>query len=74
MKGLLERAKEEQFPVEIIYISDKGDLTQRTIIVNEVKGDYIKAFCFIKQQTRMFKMNNILSAAKLKRKEGVKYA
>ncbi|USK34162.1 hypothetical protein LIT25_01695 [Bacillus sp. F19] len=47
MKGLLERAKEEQLPVEIIYRSDKGDILQRTIIVNEVKGNNIKAFCLL---------------------------
>jgi predicted DNA-binding transcriptional regulator YafY len=55
-------------------MSDKGDISQRAILVNEVKVDYIKAFCFIKQQTRMFKLNNIISVAKPKRKEGVKYA
>lgn len=68
MKGLLERSKEQQMPIEIIYLSEKWELTQRTVIVNEVREKYIKAFCFSKQQVRIFKLDNILSAAKPKRR------
>ncbi|WP_191561665.1 hypothetical protein [Metabacillus idriensis] len=74
MKGLLERSKEQQTPVEIIYLSDKGAITHRTVIVNKVKENHIKAFCFSKQQVRIFKLDNILSVSKTKRRDGVKYA
>ncbi|MGM0920826.1 MAG: hypothetical protein ACQEWW_06345 [Bacillota bacterium] len=65
---LLEKSKNQQMPIEIIYLSEKGFITQRTIIVNEVKENYIKAFCFTKQQIRLFKTGNILSAAMPKKK------
>ncbi|MFY0762535.1 hypothetical protein AB1K32_27535 [Metabacillus dongyingensis] len=68
MKVLLEKSKNQQMPIEIIYLSEKGLITQRTIIVNEVKENYIKAYCFTKQQIRLFKTCSILSAALPKRK------
>lgn len=68
MNVLLEKSKNQQMPIEMIYLSEKGFLTQRTIIVNEVNEHYIKAYCFSKQQLRIFKTGNILSAAIQKRK------
>lgn len=68
MKVLLEKSKIQQMPIEMIYLSEKGFLTQRTIIVKEVNEHYIKVYCFSKQQIRIFKTGNILSAAIQKRK------
>ncbi|MDR0138040.1 hypothetical protein RFW18_09845 [Metabacillus idriensis] len=68
MKVLLEKSKNQQMPIEMIYLSEKGFLSQRTIIVNEVNEHYIKAYCFSKHQIRIFKTGNILSAAIQKRK------
>lgn len=74
MNGLLQRSKEEKFPVEIIYLSNTGEITQRTIIVKEIQNEYIKAFCLLKQQPRLFNRSNILSAAKRRIKNNVHYA
>ncbi|WP_224771106.1 hypothetical protein [Metabacillus idriensis] len=71
MKVLLEKSKNLQMPIEIIYLSEKGFLTQRTIIVNEINERYIKAYCFSKQQIRIFKTGNILSAAIQRGKENL---
>jgi predicted DNA-binding transcriptional regulator YafY len=68
MKVLLEKSKNQQMPIEIIYLSEKGLITQRTIIVNEVNENYMKAYCFTNQQIRLLKTGNILSAAMPKRK------
>ncbi|MGG4488698.1 hypothetical protein [Metabacillus idriensis] len=68
MKVLLEKSKNQQMPIEMIYLSEKGLLTQRMILVNEINEHYIKAYCFSKQQIRIFKKGNILSAAIQKRK------
>ena len=62
MNGLFERSINQKLPIEIIYLSEKGALTQRTIAVREIRGSYVKAYCFSKQQVRIFKMDNILSA------------
>ncbi|HZH61604.1 MAG TPA: hypothetical protein VEY70_18940 [Metabacillus sp.] len=74
MNGLLQRSKEEKFPIEIIYISNTGEITQRTIIVKEIQSEYIKAFCLLKQQPRLFNRSNILSAAKRPIKSNINYA
>lgn len=35
MNGLLLASKEEQMPIELMYISRKGDITHRTVIVKK---------------------------------------
>lgn len=74
MNGLLQMSKEEKLPIEIIYISNAGELTHRSIIVKEIQGDIIKAYCLLKQQPRLFNRSNILSAAKQRMKNQFKYA
>ncbi|MGG3799002.1 hypothetical protein [Metabacillus fastidiosus] len=74
MKVLLHASKEEQMPIEIMYMSDKGEITHRRVIVREIQNDFIRAFCFKRQQQRSFKKANILSAAKIRTRKGVNYA
>lgn len=73
MNGLLLTSKEEKMPIEIMYISNKGEISHRTILVKDIQPDYIKGYCLTKKQPRLFKRSNILSAAK-KRDRGVNYA
>jgi predicted DNA-binding transcriptional regulator YafY len=61
MKGLLLRSLAVQQPLEIIYLSDKGKLSQRVIIVEEIQENKIIAFCKLRNQYRTFKIENILS-------------
>lgn len=74
MNGLLKTSKEEKMPIEIMYISNKGDISHRTIIVKDIQNEYIKAICLSKQQPRIFNKSNILSAAKQRYRKGVNYA
>ncbi|MGG3943355.1 hypothetical protein ABEV54_18170 [Peribacillus psychrosaccharolyticus] len=74
MKGLFLTSLEQQIPVEIIYISSKGTITDRLIIVKGIGENYIRAYCLSKRQPRIFILANILSAAKRKTRRGVNYA
>ena len=74
MKGLFQISLEQQIPVEIIYMSSKGTITDRLIIVKGIEENYIRAYCLSKQQPRIFILANILSAAKRKTRRGVNYA
>ncbi|CAH0344519.1 hypothetical protein BCI9360_00775 [Bacillus sp. CECT 9360] len=62
MKTMLLLSLEEGTPLEIIYLSEKETISQRRISVLEIEGEYIRAFCFLRQMKRTFKIPNILSA------------
>lgn len=75
LKGILNRALLEQTPIEIIYMSQNGVLTQRLIKIIEINENTIKAFCLLRKRKRTFKLENILSASpKNKRNGGYRYA
>jgi predicted DNA-binding transcriptional regulator YafY len=61
MKGLLLNARENKTPLIMIYMDDKGTITERFITVKDFDDDYIKAYCHWKKQYRTFKRCNILS-------------
>lgn len=69
MRSLFERSRDEHFPLEIIYLSDRQQLSQRKIHVQEVSEHTIRAYCFLRKQTRLFKMANILSVQSLQQRE-----
>ncbi|MEC0763205.1 hypothetical protein P8898_12690 [Bacillus haynesii] len=73
MFTLLYRSIEDRFPVEIIYMKKSG-FSKRAIFVKEIKNGYVKAFCFQKQQIRMFKMESILSVFPYKKRNSAHYA
>jgi hypothetical protein len=47
MKGLLKTSKEEKTPIEIMYISSKGDISHRNIIVMGNKKNILKHFACV---------------------------
>lgn len=61
MFGILKNAMENSTPVEMIYMSAGGIITQRIIDVNGISDTTIKAFCHLRKRTRIFKIENILS-------------
>jgi predicted DNA-binding transcriptional regulator YafY len=61
MKGLLERAVESGEVLEMIYLSGKGDISQRKIKVIEVSLVAIIGYCLLRKKPRVFKRVNILS-------------
>lgn len=62
MNYIIRKHMDEEIPMEIIYLSENGKITQRRIEVLEVYPGYIRAFCFLRRTKRTFKMDNILSA------------
>ncbi|MEH7307946.1 hypothetical protein [Neobacillus drentensis] len=61
MDGLFIRSIEENIPLEMIYLAENQELSQRTLIVREVTEEYIRAYCLLRKQIRTFKRENILS-------------
>jgi predicted DNA-binding transcriptional regulator YafY len=61
MNTLLTKSLKENMPVEMIYLAANNQITHRRIIVKELRGNYFKAFCFLRNEDRLFKIENILS-------------
>ncbi|WP_338449007.1 hypothetical protein R4Z09_22755 [Niallia oryzisoli] len=61
MQLLINKSLTEQIPIEMIYLSEKNQFTQRKIVVKQLDGEYIRAYCFLRRQTRVFKRKNVLS-------------
>lgn len=74
MRGILQRALIQHTPIEIIYISQSGILTQRLIKVYEINEHTIKAYCLLRHKKRTFKIDSILSADVPRKKGVVKFA
>jgi predicted DNA-binding transcriptional regulator YafY len=68
MKGLLLRAMESGEVLEMIYLSDKGVISQRIIKIIDVSNEVFTAYCFLRHKPRVFKLTNILSIGPEKKK------
>jgi predicted DNA-binding transcriptional regulator YafY len=68
MNTLLKKSLQGNQPIEMIYLAANNKITQRRIIVKELRGNYFKAFCFLRNEDRLFKVENILSVMPEKRK------
>ncbi|MGE6260459.1 hypothetical protein ACQKCU_21670 [Heyndrickxia sporothermodurans] len=66
MKGLLLRSAESGDRLEMIYLSAKGEISQRIIRVERVGEESFSAYCYTRRQIRTFKISNILSMGSLK--------
>jgi predicted DNA-binding transcriptional regulator YafY len=67
MKGLLLNAAETGERLEMIYICNKNELSQRTIKVLEVQEYEFKAYYYTRKQFRTFKISNVLSIGHLRK-------
>lgn len=72
MNSLLKRSAQSGEVLEMIYISKKGEITQRKIKVIKVSDGYFIAYCYLRHKRRVFVQSNILSIAPrwLSRKQG----
>jgi predicted DNA-binding transcriptional regulator YafY len=61
MKNFLLRCQLNNRPVEIMYISNSGEISQRTITIKDIRVHTIQAYCHLKRTYRIFKLDNILS-------------
>ena len=57
LKASLERNR----IIRIMYLKD-NEVTERNIRVLDISDSSIRAFCFLRSQIRVFKLENILSA------------
>jgi predicted DNA-binding transcriptional regulator YafY len=48
--------------VDIIYMDRNEQFTKRTVRLKEISGEYVKAYCYTRHATRIFKIKNILAA------------
>lgn len=68
MDLLLNASLKEKMPIEIMYMAKDNSITKRKIVVTGLEKTYIKAFCFVRNQKRTFKRENILAVAKPKKR------
>lgn len=66
-KILLLSSMNEQICIDMIYQGEKGKLTQRRIRVTEIQDHHIKAYCYLRHSLRLFKIENILAVATIRR-------
>lgn len=61
MNPLFLRSLKEHIPVEVIYLSQDQQFSQRKLLIIEVNDDYIRAYCLLRKEMRTFRIDNILS-------------
>lgn len=61
MKSFLSRCQLNKIPVEIMYISNNGQISQRTISIKNINETTLRAYCHLRKTQRVFKLDNILS-------------
>jgi predicted DNA-binding transcriptional regulator YafY len=61
MKNFLLRCQLNQEPVEIMYLSNSGEVSQRTISIRDIQNSKIKAYCHLRKTLRVFNLENVLS-------------
>ncbi|MDP4161771.1 MAG: hypothetical protein Q8906_08280 [Bacillota bacterium] len=69
MNGLLQRSITDHLPVDIIYLSAAQKLSQRTLLIKEIDGSTVRAYCLLRKEMRTFRLENILSAMPKKQDE-----
>ncbi len=57
-KKLIEALKKQSI-VEITYTSAFGETTTRNIVVASIGEQYVGAYCFLREETRMFRIDRI---------------
>lgn len=71
MNVLLRRALESGEVLEMIYISDKGEISQRRVKVLGISDSSITAYCMLRNKRRTFKLANILSIMPIRKRHKV---
>lgn len=46
--------------IKIIYIDRTNAISQRTVLITEIRGRVMKAYCYYRRQRRVFHIDNIL--------------
>ena len=69
MKGSLLKCMQFGQIVDVIYISQNGQITKRRLKVLRLQGEAFQAFCFLRKMKRTFKIENVLALHPVVRKE-----
>jgi predicted DNA-binding transcriptional regulator YafY len=57
----LERYLNTGILVDIIYMDQNEQFTKRTVMLKEIRGEHVKAYCYTRHAFRIFKIENILA-------------
>jgi predicted DNA-binding transcriptional regulator YafY len=68
MMGIIQRAIESGTKLEMIYVSNKNEITHRTVKIKSVGIDSFKAYCYLRKTQRTFMIQNVLSIAPVRKK------
>ncbi|GGA30888.1 transcriptional regulator [Psychrobacillus lasiicapitis] len=55
--------------VEMIYMKENGEISKRKVKVLSVDDDTFKAYCFLRNTKRIFKIDNVLAFVPVINKE-----
>lgn len=56
-------------PMDMVYMSNDGAVSQRRIKVLQMRGDCCVAYCYLRQSKRTFRVDSILALVPVTEKE-----
>ena len=59
---ILKTSLDRNIIITIIYLKN-NEITESNAKVNKICGDIVKAYCYLRKQNRVFKIENILGAS-----------
>lgn len=69
MRVQILKAFKYQQLADIMYMANDGTISKRRIKIFKVSGDSFQAYCFLRNEKRTFKIENVLSLIPVTRKE-----
>jgi len=69
MKEQLLKAMQRNQIVNMMYVSRRGEITQRRIKLVKIIGDSFQAYCFTRQAKRTFTFDNVLAVVPVLERE-----
>ncbi|WP_422122060.1 transcriptional regulator [Planococcus sp. X10-3] len=69
MKAQILKAFKHQQLVDMMYMANDGGISKRRVKILRVSGESFQAYCFLRKEKRTFKMENVLSAFPVSKKE-----
>jgi len=69
LKEQLEKAMNRNQLVTIMYMSKTGEITKRRVKIMSITTNTFKAYCFVKQSQRTFKIDHVLAIVPVFRRE-----
>ncbi|WP_419962195.1 transcriptional regulator [Psychrobacillus sp. BM2] len=66
--NILKSMQQNQI-VEMIYMKNNGEISKRSVKVLSVEGKTFKAYCFLRNTKRTFKIENVLAFVPIIHKE-----